>query len=288
MKQKVKSMAERLLSVIARGEEIIVFDTETTGFSGQRDHLLSLSALKGRIVQKDNQFLFEETARMDQFFNPQVPIPQNITDINHINNDTVRNCPPEKDCRDYILPFFGTDSFLAGHNVAFDIRFTSAVAQKCGWEFSHGGYCDTLDMAKELLKDRVPSHKLCELASYYHAEDGLEYHNSIDDVIATVRVLCHLIPEYLAVKDIPDEPEPALCPRPEISSCALWEKNGKSRVYIKAKGRKERMYYDNISGKWIVPADLDMEYLKKAAWEQIKKQPDCGMIYAAIKGHKPK
>lgn len=286
MKPETKKMLDNMLNVIHNGKEFIVFDTETTGFSGYKNRLLSISALKGRMRQTENGFVFEETGKLDQFFNPEIEIPQNITNINHISNETVKDCPPERNCKNYILPFFETDSFLVGHNVSFDIRFTEAVAKRNDWQFTYCGMCDTLNVARDVLGDKVKSHKLCELTSYYHAEEGLEYHNSIDDVIATVRVLGCLLSDYLLVKDDAIVPESVkkLPDRPSVISCALWQKNGDSRVYINTKEYHGRIYYDTVSRTWKHPDNIDMEYIKKAAWEKIKTQSDCMVIYRAIKG----
>lgn len=49
-------------------------------------------------------------------------------------------------------------------------------------------------LAKAVLtKQDVPNFKLGTLAEYFHADVGLEFHNSIDDVIATSRVYGDLL-----------------------------------------------------------------------------------------------
>ena len=60
---------------------------------------------------------------------------------------------------------------------------------------------DTLRMAQELhRKDEAGSHKLGALAEHFGLDYGLTFHNSMDDVIATMRLLRFFTEEYLEKK----------------------------------------------------------------------------------------
>ena len=280
MGEEKKISVETLLEYL-KTRPLVIFDTETTGFRGNKDHLLSFSAIK--VLYKNGTFT--EQDRIDQFFDPEVYIPKDITEINHISNETVKGCPTEEECYDYIQAFIGNDSILCGYNVGFDIRFMTAVYKRLGYQFSYDSSFDVLMFAKEICKNNTPDHKLATMVGFYDIGNDLKFHNSIDDVIATCRLLEVLLKKYPEVhqqavekqknkfKDIPA--------RPVIQSVQLWEKSDKRRVYVNTK-EVRGIYYDLITKNWFIPEGIDVNYIRIEAWRILNTQTNAAEIKAAM------
>ena len=180
------SETDRLKEVkdlIKKGIPFIVFDLETTGFNYNTDSILSCSAI--RWEYKNGKL--ERTAVLDQFINPERPIPNIITKITGITNASVENCPTEAEAFKIIKKFFEGEVIIGGYNSrSFDQKFLSSMYIRQGHLFEPYLDVDGLLLAKELLN--VPSHKLGYIAEYFKVDNDLTFHRSIDDVIATSRI----------------------------------------------------------------------------------------------------
>ena len=86
-----ESEAKVLLEELNKGRELIVFDLETTGLKKLTDRILSFSAVK---VTYDG-VSFREVDRINQFINPEMIIPKEVSDINGITNEMVQDKPTE-------------------------------------------------------------------------------------------------------------------------------------------------------------------------------------------------
>lgn len=274
MKPKTKADTKELLRRLEAGKPLVIFDTETTGFSGKKDRLLSFSAVT--VVYENGRFI--ETGRVDRLFNPEIYIPKDITAINHISNETVKDCPLEEECTDIILSYITPDSIICGYNVSFDIRFLEGVFTRYGKTFTYGFSYDVLQLAKELLGAKVENHKLGTVAEYLNVTGGLEFHNSIDDVVATARVLEKLIPVYPEESAKQTERD-ALPDKPEITSVAYWERGDKKRIYVNAK-KVRGIFYDLEGKEWHIPDGVDKNYIRTEAWAVLNRQPDADILKA--------
>lgn len=179
------------------GKEMLVFDTETTGLSPETNHVIQLSAIKCVI---DEGCQFHEIARMDTYINPGYKLPAKIIEITGITDEKLANYSSEEKQWDAIYEFFGDSPIVCGHNVPFDVSMMKAMYRRYGKEFSPIDL-DTLRMAQELhRKDEAGSHKLGALAEHFGLDYGLAFHNSMDDVVATMRLLRLFVEEYLEKK----------------------------------------------------------------------------------------
>ena len=179
------------------GKELVVFDTETTGLSPETNHIIQLSAIKCTI---DEDCQFHEIARMDTYINPGYKLPAKIIEITGITDEKLADCPGEAEQWGAIHEFLGDSPIACGHNVPFDVSMVQAMYRRYGAEFNPIDL-DTLRMAQELhRKDEAGSHKLGVLAEHFGLDYGLTFHNSMDDVVATMRLLRLFVEEYLEKK----------------------------------------------------------------------------------------
>lgn len=211
-------MGQKTIDVLSNniGSQFILFDTETTGLYAyptvdkkgrpvEAAVIIQLSAIKFEI---EEDFQFRELDRFSTFINPEKPLPPDIVRFNErektgINDELLAKYPNEDTLWPDILNFFGNTPIVSGHNVSkFDVSMMRAMYERHGMEFKPAAELDTLIMAHELhLKEEAGSHKLPALADHFGLNYGLGFHNAMDDVIATMRLLRFFIEEYLEKKE---------------------------------------------------------------------------------------
>lgn len=215
-----------------KGKEIIIFDTETTGLSAETCHVIQLSALK--CIVEDNCQL-REIGRLDTYINPGYQLPKKITEITGITDEHLAKFPNETTQWPSICEFFEDVPIICGHNVPFDIGFMKAMYQRQTKEKWDPIALDTLKMAQELhRKSEAGSHKLGVLAEHFGLDYGLTFHNSMDDVIATTRLLRLFVEEYQEKKEtLGNEPAPQKV-QTKVKNCWTYTGyRGMQRLYVK-------------------------------------------------------
>lgn len=237
------------------GKEMIIFDTETTGLSAETNHIIQISAIKCTI---ENDCQFCEIGRLDTYINPGYPLPKQIIKITGITDAKLAKFPNEETQWPSIYAFFGDEPIICGHNSPFDVGMLGAMYARYGKIFNPTGM-DTLKMAQELhLKSEAGSHKLGALAEHFGLDYGLTFHNSMDDVIATSRLLSFFVEEYLDKKAEEEknglhmfdaEGNDVIIPKPKmrtkIKSCWAWTGfRGMQRLYVRVK-HEDRVVWMN-------------------------------------------
>lgn len=171
-----------------KSKRILYFDTETTGFSPQKDGLLQFSSIKVARASNGDPLveIFDTYIRpTEKSWWPQAEA------VNHISPAMVRNAPTVRELKEKLLEQFEVD-VVVGHNVGFDVRM---VEEKLGKSVSNGvRIVDTLKLAKEAFPNEK-SYKLEELvprkvsdADFVRAfKNGA--HNSLVDVLGTAKLL---------------------------------------------------------------------------------------------------
>lgn len=151
----------------------IVIDTETTGLSAQRDHIIEISALKiknGEIIENYTSLV-----------NPGIMIPKSSIKIHGITDDMVIDAPTIDQVLPEFLNFIGNQP-LIGHNLSFDLRFINSYLDK---NINHN-LSDTMLIARKKL-GFLPNHKLITLIEYFELGESQE-HRSLSDCIYTYKV----------------------------------------------------------------------------------------------------
>lgn len=242
---------EKFLEIANTYGECVFFDLETTGLSRKTDRILSFSAIKTK-YGKDK--MFHETDRMNLFINPGFHIPEKITEINHISDETVKNAPKEEEAFPAILDFIG-DLPIGGYNSdTFDVPFlNNALNRVLGVSLTNKAYFDVMKITKEVL--RLDSYKLENVTQVCEQSKGLEFHNSIDDVIATCRIINLIMFHYNKKRS--DK-------KLKVQDCIHYYKSYKvNRIYINTYPYT-KTYYDIYRGEWVTDMDnADMKQVRE-------------------------
>ena len=163
-------------------EDIVVFDTETTGLSVEEDDVVQIAAIK---LHKGE---FVEGSEFNVFIRTEREIPEMLGDlknplIEEYQRQTLLEAP------DALQRFmdYAEGCVLLGHNAQYDYHIMdNNMRRRCGRKDfkQHFPRClDTLHMAR-IINPRLRSHKLKDLIVEFGLE-GENSHLANDDIMAT-------------------------------------------------------------------------------------------------------
>lgn len=153
---------------------IVVIDTETTGFSFNHDELTQIAAARMERGEITDWFI--------TFVNPGKPIPEDVAHLTDIHDEDVADAPSPSDALAQLADFVG-DAKLVAHNAEFDRTFTTK--HPTGYPLLQNTWIDSLDLARIALP-RLKSHRLLDLVRAFDAP--LSTHRADADVAATCMV----------------------------------------------------------------------------------------------------
>ncbi len=162
----------------------VVIDLETTGGSASSCAITEIGAVKLRGGECFGTY--------QTLVDPGQAIPPEITVITGITEAMVMRAPRIETVTPSLLEFIG-DGVVVGHNVRFDLSFITAALQRQGRERLSNRSVDTLALARRLLGNEVPNHRLGTLASRLRLSHQPS-HRALDDALATGDLL-HLLLE---------------------------------------------------------------------------------------------
>ena len=173
-----------LESLFDRFDNIIVLDTETTGFSPRREEIIEIAMLR---VSRGG-----ETQEYDNFIrlSPGRSIPPKIVELTGITDAMLENegVGKEEACADLAEMLSLERPLVVAYNAQFDLGFL--------YYFLHGfgkaGVLKNVHMldALTVYRDRRPfPHKLCNAVEAYSLVSQ-NTHRAIDDTKATYELLC--------------------------------------------------------------------------------------------------
>ncbi|MEE0707068.1 MAG: helicase C-terminal domain-containing protein [Adlercreutzia sp.] len=179
--QEIIDRYESLPSLAERSDfgpfdnNVVVLDTETTGFSLNHDELTQIAAARveqGKIV---DWFI--------TFVNPGKPIPEEVAHLTDIHDEDVANAPSPSEALAQLVDFVG-DAIVVAHNATFDRNFTTN--HPAGYPLLENLWVDSLDLSRIALP-RMKSHRLIDLAKAFGQVRST--HRADEDVAATCAVL---------------------------------------------------------------------------------------------------
>ncbi|MDR0832535.1 MAG: 3'-5' exonuclease [Bacillales bacterium] len=172
---KIEELKEHL-------DDFVVLDLETTGFaSSVGDKIVQVAAV--RYLNGIPSAIFET------LINPQRKIPKGSSNVHHIYDEDVIDKPYFKEIVKSLKEFIG-NSLLVGHNFAFDISFLLAE----GLNIADNNLACTLSISRRLVHNSQ-NHKLGTLCKYFEL-DFFNFHNALEDVLATGEVFKNLLGMY--------------------------------------------------------------------------------------------
>ena len=151
-------------------DEFCVFDIETTGLSLANDKITEI----GAVIIKDGII----TDTYSTFVNPEIPIPEKITELTGITNDMVKDARTINEVLPEFIDFI-KDRILVAHNAKFDIGFIRKECKNNDIKFLNT-YLDTLALSRFINSDIKGKHKLDSLAKYFGLGD-FNHHRASDD-----------------------------------------------------------------------------------------------------------
>ncbi len=162
-------------------DNLVVFDIETTGFSKINDRIIEIGAVK-----VENRKI---TDIYNVLINPEMDIPEIITELTGINNNMVKDERVIEEVLPEFMDFVG-DATLVAHNADFDIGFIREKCRLQNIEYKNA-YVDTVAFARVMLPE-LKKHKLNLIAK--HLGVSLEnHHRASDDAKATAEIFLELV-----------------------------------------------------------------------------------------------
>ncbi|MGP1439013.1 MAG: 3'-5' exonuclease [Treponema sp.] len=158
------------ISVVYDKATFVAFDTETTGLKPDENKIVEIGAIK---FNKDDII-----SRFSVLINPEMPMPEEATAVNHITDDMLKDEPIFKDVAQDFLHFI-QNSVLVAHNASFDINFINTELKNCKIGKLTNKVFDTLIFAREVFP-RLDSYKLQDLAKRFEIL-AFEAHRAEDD-----------------------------------------------------------------------------------------------------------
>lgn len=168
--------------------DIVVLDTETTGFSFNHDELTQIAAARMERGEITEWFI--------TFVNPGKPIPEDVAHLTNIHDEDVADAPLPEEALASLVEFVGSSKIVA-HNVGFDRTFTTR--HPSGYPLLENTWIDSLDLARIALP-RLKSHRLIDIVKAFDAP--LSTHRADADVAATCAAFRILL---AAVEAMPSE-----------------------------------------------------------------------------------
>lgn len=159
---------------------VVVFDTETTGFSPSKDRVIEVGAVKiqdGKVVATTNWMV-----------NPGRAIPKRATEVHGITNEMVKDKPSFAEIYPEFLAFIG-DSVLMAHNARFDVDFVRAEIVRADQALPSNACVDTLKLFRSWYPE-APSHKIGVLVDFIGLKLEGDLHRG--DVDAEITGLIYL------------------------------------------------------------------------------------------------
>ncbi len=171
------------LSELIKTKKFVVVDLETTGLDTSKDHIIEIGAakiVKGKITDKFSSFV-----------SCPVSLPAEIVELTGITENDLKNAPTNEEALKNLLRFMQGCTLVA-HNLPFDFAFLRNWGFRCKIFFDEfeKDAIDTVELSKQVLKDKVENYKLSTLAKYLGIE--FTHHRALNDAEATANILIEL------------------------------------------------------------------------------------------------
>lgn len=224
-----------------------VWDVETTGLEST-DKLTQFSAAKYRFDGN----MFHELSFYNTYLNPEQPLTADVIAKTGITDDMLKDAPKEQEVVDDILNYLGDCDVWIGYNINFDIGMVANMAQRTQRVMPTKPAIDVMELARDFLStDIIKNHKL-ESVTEYLVPGTFQFHNSMDDVRATIGVFESLLPELQAYSEEMGEGYV------HLEKAGIWQNPYKKEARIKlmlSEGKFGDIYYNVYEHYWACKSD---------------------------------
>ena len=180
-------MAE-LQSLFRRYDRLVLFDTETTGLSYQRDEIIEFAAVAVEQSPEGPKVVREYDELVT--LSPGMFVPPQIVSLTGITDQDIRErgLPKTRVCRD-IAELIAGNTLLLAYNAHFDLSFLYYLLVRHGDPAILKGK-DKLDLLTVYRDRRSYPHKLINAIEAYGLSDQVRNsHQADEDALATVCVM---------------------------------------------------------------------------------------------------
>lgn len=164
----------------------VVFDTETTGLSPERDEFVQIAAVR---VVNGRRVMAEV---LDTLVDPGRPIPPGSTEVHGITDSMVRGAPSPAEAGARFHRF-ARGAVLVAHNAPFDLAFLRRHEEAIGARFDHP-VLDTV-LLSAVVFGQLEEHSLDALTQRLGITIPEEArHTALGDTVATAEAFLRLLP----------------------------------------------------------------------------------------------
>lgn len=166
--------------------KIAFWDVETTGVDTDKDRIVQIAVfltdLNFNIIQEP----------IVSLVNPQMPIPQDSTDVHGITDEMVKDAPLFDHIAHGLFNMIN-DCHFGGFNVMFDIKMIVSELKRSNLTLSIRGR-KIIDPYKVIVK-KEPRDQV-SLYKYYLGKELVDAHDAKSDIMATHEILMAQIQKY--------------------------------------------------------------------------------------------
>ena len=167
---------------------LVIFDLETTGLDLVKDRIIQISYIK--------VFPNGDEMRGNELVNPEVPIPDFITQLTGVSNEDVKDKPTFKQLGQKLADIFIGCDFAGFNSNHFDIPLLAEEFLRAGIDFDFSK-CRLIDA--QTIFHRMERRNLAAAYKFYcgrKMEEDFEAHRADQDTEATYRVLMGELDKY--------------------------------------------------------------------------------------------
>ena len=164
---------------------IIFFDLETTGVDTSKDRIVEISMIK---VMPDGEEIIK-TRRI----NPEMPIPPEATEVHHITDEDVKDCPTFRQIAKSLYQFMEGCDFGGFNSNRFDLPLLVEEFLRVGVDvdFKNRKFVDVQN-----IFHKMEERTLVAAYKFYCNKDLTEAHSAEADTLATYEVLKAQLDRY--------------------------------------------------------------------------------------------
>lgn len=186
---------------IDQNDTLIIFDTETEGL--EDDHkIIQFSAVLYDIYKNGNYIKLNEKEAYNVYINPERPLEKIITELTGITDEMLSNAYNEKETIPKIVEFMKKSNLWCAYNAKFDLNKLEHTYKRTGYPRLINECFDVYEMVQNIIrKADIKNYKLGTVTEYLCPNYEAQFHNSLEDVRATGKVLEVLMNEYQKIKE---------------------------------------------------------------------------------------